>query len=155
MINCSTNITFSYVVTIIQHTSKKILIGKILQKLYLVSAKKKKKKCCSDPPTAPFRFKTLFPQLQGVLTVDSSGLIIPQLKTAAWTRAKPPFWGRFPQPITGQCWSIKSWMDFLIDHPNSKEKSTEVFVVTASLPKCSFFPVLSFSLSYRYFFFFF
>lgn len=55
------------------------------------SKKKKKKKCCSDPPTAPFRFKTLFPQLQGVLTVDSSGLIIPQLKTAAWTRAKPPF----------------------------------------------------------------
>ena len=113
-----------------------------------------KKKCCSDPPTAPFRFKTLFPQLQGVLTVDSSGLMIPQLKTATWTRAKPPFWGKFPQPITGQCWSIKSWMDFLIDHPNSRGESTEVFVVTASLPECSFFPVLSFSFSYRYFFFF-
>ena len=113
-----------------------------------------KKKCCSDPPTAPFRFKTLFPQLRGVLTVDSSGLMIPQLKTATWTRAKPPFWGKFPQPITGQCWSIKSWMDFLIDHPNSRGESTEVFVVTASLPECSFFPVLSFSFSYRYFFFF-
>ena len=134
---------------------KRFWLARSCRSSTLFQQKKKKKKCCSDPPTAPFRFKTLFPQLRGVLTVDSSGLMIPQQKTATWTRAKPPFWGKFSQPITGQCWSIKSWMDFLIDHPNSRGESTEVFVVTASLPECSFFPVLSFSFSYRYFFFFF
>lgn len=126
---------------------RKILIGKILQRLYIVSANVEK--CCSDPPSTPFRFKTLFPKLLGVLTIDSSGLMIPQLKIAPCTRAKPSFSGRFPQPITGQCQSIKSWMDLLNDYPSSRGETTEVCVVAASLPKCSFCSDLSFSLSHR------
>ena len=126
---------------------KKILTGKILQRLYIVSANVEK--CCSDLPSTPLRFKTLFPKLLGVLTIDSSGLMIPQLKIGPWTRAKPPFSGRFPQPITGQWQSVKSWMDFLDDHPSSRGETAEVWVVTASLPKCSSCSDLSSSLSHR------
>lgn len=65
---------------------KKILTGKLLQKLYLILANTEV--CCWDPPQTSFRFNTLLPPLLRILLTAQSWFI-PQLKRAALQRPRP------------------------------------------------------------------